>query len=298
MDRARRGFFLSGLVTCFWLIFFALIVYKDQHVVTSVHDGKGETGFYTVEEENPPEKKDLQPEEETNPSQGKDDPKGHEGEAEEKGEVKDEGEEAPFPPAKTVYLTFDDGPSPVTEEIVALLRAYEIEATFFMLEPRMKRYAHGVQSIIQEGHATGLHGVTHDRRKFYRSSKSVLHEMEKARATLLKIGGVESRLIRVPYGSVPHMKPEYLQVLEEEGYILWDWNVDSRDWYYRDKRYVKEVLRQVDQVSRKGESPVVLLHDLEATYRHLPALIDQLVEKGYVFAKIREDLEPVQFPVK
>ena len=300
MSRAKRGYFISGLFACLWLIFFALFVYKDHHVVSSDPDEEEGIRFQPItdkieplhsledgedilpqDQEGLPEHAGPNSEEEINQVQGK-----------------DQGEPEALPPSQTVYLTFDDGPSHVTEELVALLNEYGIESTFFMLEPRMKRYAQSVKAIVEHGHATGLHGVTHDRRKFYKSKKTVLTEMEKARRTLLEIGGVESRLIRVPYGSVPHMKPEYFQVIEENGYILWDWNVDSRDWYYRDKRYVKEVLKQVEQVSKRGEAPVVLLHDLEETYRHLPDLLDRLGEKGNVFAKISADLDPVQFTRK
>lgn len=197
--------------------------------------------------------------------------------------------------APVVYLTFDDGPSHVTDDLLQLLDQYDVEATFFMLEPRMKKYAQSVAAIVHHGHGVGVHGVTHDRKKFYASSQSVLSEMAQAQQALKEITGVNSALIRVPYGSVPFMKPEYLTAVEEHGFILWDWNVDSRDWYFRDKRYVAHVIKQVEQVLKRNESPVILLHDLEETYHHLPELLDYFKEKGHVLAKITPDMEPVQF---
>src|SRR5690606_23582929 len=68
---------------------------------------------------------------------------------------------------KTVYLTFDDGPAQATTEILNLLSKYNVKATFFMLEPSMKQYSQIVQRVIQEGHKIRMHGVTHDKNKYY-----------------------------------------------------------------------------------------------------------------------------------
>jgi peptidoglycan/xylan/chitin deacetylase (PgdA/CDA1 family) len=198
------------------------------------------------------------------------------------------------PDSPIVYLTFDDGPSHVTDDILKVLAQYDVEATFFMLEPRMKKYAESVNAIVRQGHAVGLHGVTHDRHVFYQSKQSVLSEINRARKALKEISGVDSQLIRVPYGSVPYMKNEYREAVQEKGYIMWDWNVDSRDWYFRDQRYVNEVIHQVEQL-KQGQPPVILLHDLEETYQHLPALLAYLKENQYIFSKLTPDLKPIQF---
>jgi peptidoglycan/xylan/chitin deacetylase (PgdA/CDA1 family) len=53
--------------------------------------------------------------------------------------------------------------------------------------------------------------------------------MDQTRSTLKSITGLDSLLIRTPYGSAPYMTPEYKKAVADHGYLLWDWNVDSRD---------------------------------------------------------------------
>ncbi|WP_133243515.1 polysaccharide deacetylase family protein [Pueribacillus theae] len=196
---------------------------------------------------------------------------------------------------KIVYLTFDDGPSDVEEELLDLLGKYHAKATFFMLEPNMKKYPDAIKKMVNEGHAVGMHGVTHDIKKFYKSKSTVLEEMNKGQASLEEISGVRSFLIRTPYGSVPHMTPEYKQAVNEHGYKLWDWNVDSNDWKYRDGRYVENSINQIKKIEQSGGEPIILLHSKSSTLKHLSSLLDYLTENGYVMERIEEDMEPYHF---
>lgn len=195
---------------------------------------------------------------------------------------------------KTVYLTFDDGPSEHTAGILDTLHNYGVKATFFMLEPHMKQYPDVVNRINEAGHSLGLHSVTHDHRKFYASSASVISEMEQTLHTLQSITGENTPLIRTPYGSKPFMKQEYMEAVEAHDFILWDWNVDSLDWQYRDKRFVDETLRQVKHLQNKQQAPVILLHDLKATDKFLPVLLDELIKMGYDFQPLNEKMSPIQ----
>ncbi|WP_096186939.1 polysaccharide deacetylase family protein [Evansella halocellulosilytica] len=66
---------------------------------------------------------------------------------------------------KTVYLTFDDGPSSASIEILDILDQFDAKATFFMLEPEMRTHPDIVNRTVKDGHAVALHCVTHDRDK-------------------------------------------------------------------------------------------------------------------------------------
>lgn len=197
---------------------------------------------------------------------------------------------------KAAYLTIDDGPTEVEHELLDLLASYNAKATFFMLEPYMKKYPDAVKRIVDEGHVPALHGVTHNAKKFYRSKETVLQEMNQAQKTLEKLTGYRATLIRTPYGSSPKMTPEYKQAVKDSGYQLWDWNVDSRDWKYTDGSFVEYSIQQIEKLAEKGEDPIILLHSKRSTVEHLPKLLDYLVEQGYSFEVLDASLEPYQLP--
>lgn len=196
---------------------------------------------------------------------------------------------------KTVYLTFDDGPTSATTHILNTLHEFNAKATFFMLEPSMKEFPEAVHKIVEEGHAVGLHGVTHNKALFYKSEKSALNEMTTAQATLEQITGIKTNLIRTPYGSVPYLTESYRKVLDRHGFKLWDWNVDSNDWSLSGKKYVNTVIRQIEKLIDAGETPIILMHDKENTANQLYNLLTYLTEHGFQMKKIEENTKPYNF---
>lgn len=202
--------------------------------------------------------------------------------------------ETPAPPSRGVYLTFDDGPHKVSKDILALLDQYDAKATFFMLDNNMKNYPDAVKEMASKGHSVGLHGVTHDKNKFYQSSKSVVGEMDQTQQTLFELTGIETDLIRTPFGSAPHMTDAYKDAVERSGYKMWDWNIDSRDWQFRDSRYVDSVIEQLTKLNRVNQPIVILLHERPETLEHLPKLLDYLKEQGYEFKALESTMHPIQ----
>lgn len=198
-------------------------------------------------------------------------------------------------PEKLAYLTFDDGPTEATEELLDLLKKHNVKATFFMLDGNMREYPHLVKRMKNEGHGLGLHGVSHDRKKFYRSKQSVLAELNQAKATAEEIIGEKPSLIRTPYGSYPGMKPSYKEAVAEEGYKLWDWNVDSKDWKYRNHYMIETTIAQVEELEEKNEAPVILMHDRPKTVQYVEELIVYLIDKGYKLEPLSEKMEPIVF---
>ncbi|WBL17300.1 MULTISPECIES: polysaccharide deacetylase family protein [Sutcliffiella] len=195
---------------------------------------------------------------------------------------------------RIAYLTFDDGPQPITEELLNILAEYNAKATFFMLEPQMVKHKEIVERMVEEGHTLALHGVSHDKKQFYASQFSVINEMRQSQQTVKDITNVETVIIRTPFGSSPHMTPSYKDAVKKEGFILWDWNVDSRDWQFRGPEYISHTLLQVEEVVNRGENPVILLHDLISTVDFITVLLDELVEMGFVFKNIDEAMEPIE----
>ncbi|MFC4618923.1 polysaccharide deacetylase family protein [Camelliibacillus cellulosilyticus] len=196
---------------------------------------------------------------------------------------------------KMIYLTFDDGPSSSTNEILDILQKYHAKATFFMLAPHMTEHPDVVKRIVADGHGTGLHGVTHNAKHFYQSKQTVVGEMDEAQQTLENITGVHSVLVRPPYGSVPYLIQPYRKALEAKGYKLWDWTIDSADWSMPSEKHVKNTIKQIKKVGKFDETLVVLMHDKPTTAKYLTELLDYLAEQGYHMERIDASIPSMHF---
>jgi peptidoglycan/xylan/chitin deacetylase (PgdA/CDA1 family) len=196
--------------------------------------------------------------------------------------------------SKIVYLTFDDGPSPYTAQILDILDQYQVKATFFMLAGNMINHSDSVKRIVSSGEGVGLHGVTHEKNKIYASPDSMANEMKQAEATLLSLTGKDSHLIRPPYGSYPYMKENYVAAVKSLGYLIWDWNVDSKD---SRKTYVapQTIFTQTITQASHWHQPVILMHEKKCTVEALPQTLQAIKDMGYEFRIIDENLIPYSF---
>ncbi|MBM7652042.1 polysaccharide deacetylase family protein [Neobacillus cucumis] len=196
---------------------------------------------------------------------------------------------------KTIYLTFDDGPSAYSAQIIALLEKFHYKATFFMIDGNIRRYPDAAKLMVRSGETVGLHSVSHNPKIFYASAASIIGELTQNRQTLKEITGVDSYIMRTPYGSVPYMTPEYRKAVQDNGYLMWDWNIDSRDWDYKDSRYVTSVIEQINQMVHHSGPIVVLMHERKETLANLPKLLDYLSKNGWSSKAIDRSMTPVQF---
>jgi peptidoglycan-N-acetylglucosamine deacetylase len=200
--------------------------------------------------------------------------------------------EVPAAQKEIVYLTFDDGPSKATLSILHTLSKYDAKATFFMLEPNMKKFPGALKVMKAQGESFGLHGVSHDVHRIYQSPKTVVNEMSTAQKTLEKLTGVRTELIRTPFGSYPYMKPAYMAAVHGAGFKLWDWTIDSEDWKYTKGEYIKKTIAQLEHYPYKRNPRIILMHDKETTSAHLKELLVYLKQHGYRFGALNEHLSP------
>lgn len=194
---------------------------------------------------------------------------------------------------KIVYITFDDGPTLNTPEILETLEKYGAKATFFVLEERIVRYKDFIKQIHYSGNVVGLHGVSHSE-MIYSTPTSPLEEMEKTNKSLKLVLGKGSKLVRVPYGSCYRLTKEQAKLLEQNGYILWDWNVDPRDSVGKivPEKVMQNLKRDLEKCK---DTPVILLHDRKSTAKLLPYLLEYLKSEGYTMLPLDENLPPLNF---
>ncbi|WP_026263935.1 polysaccharide deacetylase family protein [Paenibacillus terrigena] len=186
------------------------------------------------------------------------------------------------PMGKVVYLTFDDGPSILTNQFLDVLKEQDIKATFFMqgsnllktnLQERVKR-------ATKEGHYVGAHSMTHIFEKLYDQGQFV-PEMNETLALIQEITGTSPKLVRPPYGSAPGLESEQIRhQIVEAGIKIWDWTIDSNDWGLQDNP--SQIVENVKK-GTKHDVEVVLMHEKSQTLKVLPEIISFYREKGYAF---------------
>ncbi|MNO17698.1 Peptidoglycan-N-acetylglucosamine deacetylase [compost metagenome] len=197
---------------------------------------------------------------------------------------------------KTVYLTFDDGPSPHTDQVLEILRQEKVTGTFFVLGQQAKRYPEVIRRIVDAGHALGNHTYNHDYDALYDSFGHFWKQVKATEEVLREITGTRTPLVRAPGGTYGHFDKTYFSLLEQGGYKVFDWNVDSGD----SKRKGVPADEIVSNV--KNEKPqdqvIVLMHDgggHEETVKALPEIIHYYKKLGYEFSTLSAEQKPVQF---
>lgn len=194
-------------------------------------------------------------------------------------------------PEKVAYITIDDGPSKYTNEILDILDSNGVKATFFMIEGNMRKYKDELKRIADEGHSLGFHSVSHDVKKLYENPQKTLDEFETCNETLKELVDEESKLIRLPYGSKPYMPEDSYKKLYNNGFLIWDWNLDTEDWKSTTDLIVSNVL----YYGRENQELVVLMHEKEQSVESLNSVIKILKERGYEILPITEYKTPKNF---
>ena len=195
---------------------------------------------------------------------------------------------------KTVYLTFDDGPSYLTEEILDILKDENVPATFFVTERQIDKYADVVRRMQAENHTIGLHTSTHNYSYVYSSDENYFNDLNNIRQKVFRITGVKSRIIRLPGGSSNTISKKYnlgiitriTSALTKKSFYYFDWNIDSED---ASGNLTKEdIYMNVTNRIHSGTN-IILMHDLStkaSTKDALRDIIKYAKANGYTFAKI------------
>lgn len=193
---------------------------------------------------------------------------------------------------KTVYLTFDDGPSENTQKVLDILDKYNAKATFFVTGTN-EEYYHLIKKAHDAGHTIGLHSFIHEYDQVYNSPSAYFDDLKKIEDLVYDQIGFVPKYIRFPGGSSNNVSKEYcykiMTKLTKEvinrGYQYYDWNEDSEDG--SGELSVKQLIKNA--TAAKDNNIILLFHDANGKENSLEALgpvIEYYQDKGYVFKGI------------
>lgn len=202
--------------------------------------------------------------------------------------------------AGVMYLTFDDGPSPRTDEILATLAREEVKATFFVVGQTKEENLQRMRAIVEQGHTIAMHSYSHNYKKIYASVEAFLDDMYQIFVQIRDTTGVTPTFFRFPGGSVnAYNYGIYQDIMAEmlrRGFVPCDWNMSAQDATKTPLAPEKIVSNIVNSSGRSRG--VVLMHDSAArttTAQALPEIIRQLRERGFQLDRLTPDIKPILF---
>jgi peptidoglycan/xylan/chitin deacetylase (PgdA/CDA1 family)/glycosyltransferase involved in cell wall biosynthesis len=190
-------------------------------------------------------------------------------------------------PARTIALTFDDGPDPTwTPQIIAVLARHHVHATFFEVGSRINRYPDITRQVIADGHEIGSHTFTHVAAGTV-PSWQLDAELQLTSNALAAAGGRPTGLLRLPYSATPEAETaaEYTAWRRSaSGYLLVLTDHDTEDWRRPGTA----------AIARAIKPGIVMLHDSGGDRAQTVAALDQAIPRlqaqGYRFTTISEAL--------
>ncbi|WP_232303981.1 polysaccharide deacetylase family protein [Pseudofrankia sp. DC12] len=196
----------------------------------------------------------------------------------------------PHAPANAVALTIDDGPDPTwTPRMLALLRKYNVRATFCLIGRQAQAHPDLVRRIVADGHAICNHSMTHPLPFSHRSAAAIGQEIDQAQSVITKAAGTAPRLFRAPGGDFP---PAAFATAAKNGLTPIAWNVDPADWSRPGTQKIVASLL----ATRPGD--ILLCHDGDGnrrgdsgtdrseTVQALATVLPQLKSRGYTFVTL------------
>lgn len=207
---------------------------------------------------------------------------------------------------KTVYLTFDDGPSWMTENVLDILKERNIKSTFFVTGTETQYGKDLLKRIVDEGHSIGNHTYSHNYRKLYSNPYNFLEDFYKNEEIIYNATGIRPKIMRFPGGSNNNVHRRYSKKgfmhdldrrVKRMGYVPIDWNASSGD-ASEIPQSPKDIINNTLTWANREQNPIILFHDSSAklnTLKALPTILDKLIFLGCDFKVLTEDSFKVEF---
>jgi peptidoglycan-N-acetylglucosamine deacetylase len=186
-----------------------------------------------------------------------------------------------------VALTFDDGPSESTPELLSYLALEQIPATFFMCGANVRRLPGIAAAVANAGHEIGNHSDTHPA-FYFRSPEFIFNELERAQRAIENFVGVSPKLFRAPFGVRWFGMAAAQKRLNLLGVM---WTVIGRDWRLGAPRIAARISRRVQN------GAIICLHDgrdlqirpdVRNTVEAVRLIVPEIRARGYGFATVSQ----------
>lgn len=192
---------------------------------------------------------------------------------------------------REIALTFDDGPSPSTPELLKVLRQLNVPATFFQCGMHVRRFPSIAKDIVAEGHEPANHTDTHPR-LWFKGTKFVYRELLRTQDALQEITGVTPKYFRATYGV------RWFGVRKAQsriGLLHVMWTAIGLDWKLSAAGVAKRLIDGAENGAifclhdgRERQADPDIRNTIEAVKRMVPVLLD----KGYQFRTVSDLLRP------
>ena len=208
------------------------------------------------------------------------------------------------PGDKVVYLTFDDGPSKYTSELLKTLDKYGVKATFFVTN-QYSKYQNMIGETARRGHTIALHTYSHVFADVYKDLDSYFADLQKIQDIVVKQTGKEATIVRFPGGTSNSVSKKYCKGIMTEitntlplyGYKYCDWNVDSKD--AGGARSSSAVAGNVISGIQKFNISYVLQHDTTSySIKAVDEILAWGIANGYTFLPMTSSSPMYHHPVR
>lgn len=181
------------------------------------------------------------------------------------------------PDKPMVALTFDDGPSIYTKDILKTLKKYHARATFFIVGERVSSYASTIKKASKLGCEIGSHSYSHANLGTA-STSTIKKELNNTEEKVKDVLGFYTPLMRPPYGSIGD------KLRKQVGKPMILWSIDTLDWKTRNASSTESKI-----MSTIKDGDIVLMHDLYSQSRDAAnKVIPKLIKKGYQLVTVSE----------
>ena len=173
-------------------------------------------------------------------------------------------------------MTFDDGPSPYTSQILDILNQHDVKATFFFLGQQLEHYPEAAAETMAQGSIVAWHSYSHSNlpgKPRWEQEQEIL-----SWSTILDTTDYQANLFRPPYGNYDQTTKE---ILEEHGMTMVLWNRDPKDWKATSS---DEVINKVLDIDPSGG--IYVLHETQTTLNALPSIIEELKSRDLQFVTL------------
>ncbi|TMO64181.1 polysaccharide deacetylase [Pseudoalteromonas aurantia] len=185
--------------------------------------------------------------------------------------------------SKSLALTFDDGPSKYTNDILSVLRKHNVKASFFMTGKSLYRDQVIAKNVYRQGHLIGNHTFSHPWASQKNNFNLMYLQIRKTQNIMEDVLGFKPQYFRPAFGDITDLQ---LKIINRYGCEVIGWSIDTQDWFYDDNP--KKIANNA--LSNLHNEAIILLHDGGGSRISTTKAIDILIRKakaqGYRFVTI------------